>query len=162
FLVVLQKDGKNPFANTSGMPPRPGEIDKKPDDKKPDDKKPGKQPAKPIRIDFDGLADRYVAFPVPIGNYGNLAATGKTVFYLDAPQRGMAEFEGDAPPEFTLVAFDLEKRKAKPFLEGITRFRLAGERLAIQKKTDVFVVEAGKPPSPEELGEAKVPLSNMV
>lgn len=161
FLVLLQKDGKNPFANTSGMPPRPGEADKpRADDKKPDDKK--AKPAKPIRIDFEGLADRYVAFPVPIGNYGNLAATGKTVFYLEAPARGMAEAEGDAPPEFSLLAFDLEKRKVKPFLEGVTRYRLAGERLAIQKKTDVFVLEAGKPPSPEELAEAKVPLSNMV
>jgi len=164
FLVVLQKDGKNPFANTSGMPPRPGEADKpKADDKKPGeaDKKPVK-PARPIRIDLDGLADRYVAFPMPVGNYGNLAATGKTVFYLEAPARGMAEGEGDAPPEFSLLAFDLEKRKVKLFLDGITRYRLAGDKLAIQKKTDVFVVEAGKPPGPEELAEAKVPLSNMV
>jgi tricorn protease len=164
FLVVLQKDGKNPFANTSGMPPRPGEADKpRADDKKPGeaDKKPAR-PARPIRIDFDGLADRYVAFPVPVGNYGNLAATGKTVFYLEAPARGMAEGEGDAPPEFSLLAFDLEKRKVKLFLDGITRYRLTGDKLAIQKKIDVFVVEAQKPPGPEELAEAKVPLSNMV
>jgi tricorn protease len=164
YLVLLQKDGKNPFANTSGMPPKPGDADKKPDeaDKKPGDKKPGKQPAKPIRIDLDGLADRYVAFPVPIGNYGNLAATGKTVFYVSAPVRGMAEGDGDGPQELSLVAFDLEKRKAKPFMEDIARFRLAGDKLAIQKKTDVFVVDAGKPPSPEDLADQKVPLSSMV
>lgn len=161
FLVVLQRDGKNPFANTSGMPPKPGEADKpRPDDKKPDDKKP-RQPAKPIRIDFDGLADRYVAFPVPPGNYGALAATGKTVFYVSRPVRGMAE-DGDGPPEVTLMAFDLEKRKAKPFMEDIASYRLAGDKLAIKKKTDLFVVDAGKPPSPDELGEQKVPLSNMV
>jgi tricorn protease len=163
FLVVLQRDGKNPFANTSGMPPRPGEADRKPGDKQPGDgaKQPGKQPAKPIRIDVDGLADRYVAFPVPVGSYGALAATANTVFYLSAPVRGMAEAQGDGSPELSLVAFDLDKRKAKPFLEDITRFRLAGDKLAIQKKTDLFVVDAGKPPSPEELADQKVPLSSM-
>jgi len=163
FLVLLQKDGKNPFANTNGMPPRPGEPDKKPDDKKSDDKKPPKLPAKPIRIDFDGLADRYVAFPVPPANYGALAATDKTVYYVEAPVRGMAEAEGDGPQEVSLIAFDLEKRKAKPFMEEIVKFKLAGNKLAIQKKTDLFVVDAApKAPPPEELADQKVPLSNMV
>jgi tricorn protease len=160
FLVLLQKDGKNPFANLSGLPPGPGDADKKPDDKKPDDKKP--KLAKPIRIDFDGLADRYVAFPVPPANYGALSATGKTVFYVSRPIKGMAEMEGDSQGDVTLMAFDLEKRKAKPFMEDIATYRIAGDKLAIKKKTDLFVVDAGKPPAPDELGDAKVPLSSMI
>jgi tricorn protease len=144
------------------MPPRPGEADKpKPGDKKPDDK-PGKLPPRPIRIDFDGLANRYVAFPVPAADYAALNATAKTVFYTAAPVRGMAEGEPGAPPELSLVAFDLEKRKAKPFLDDIVRYKLAGDKLAIQNKTDLFVVDAGKPPSPEDLAEHKVPLASMV
>jgi tricorn protease len=163
FLVVLQKDGKNPFANTTGMPPRPGDADKKADDanKKPDDKD-KKKPPKPIRIDFDGLADRYVAFPVPLGNYASLGATAKTVFYTEAPIRGMAEFDNENARDVTLVAFDLEKRKTKAFMEGITSYRYAGDKLAIFKKKELFVVDAGKPPSGDELGDVKVPLSNMV
>lgn len=162
FLVVLQKDGKNPFANTAGLPPRPGEPEaKKPDDKKPDDKKP--RQIKPVRIDFDGLADRYVAFPVPPGSYAGLAATAKAVFYADFPVRGMAELmDSDGPPDTTLIAFDLEKRKPRPFLDGVTRWKLAGDKLAIARKTDLFVIDAGKPPSPEELGEQKVALANLV
>jgi tricorn protease len=160
FLLLLQRDGKNPFANTAGMPPGPGDAAKKPDDKK-DDKK-AKGPAKPIRIDLDGLADRYVAFPVPPASYAALKATAKTVFYAEVPVRGMAEDTGADQPETTLIAFDLEKRKPKPFMEGVVRYQLAGDKLAIAKKSDVFVVDAGKPPSPEELGEQKVPLSNMV
>jgi len=158
FLVVLQKDGKNPFANTNGMP---GASAAKPDDKKPDGK-PGKAPVKPVRIDFEGLAERYVAFPVPLASYDGLAATGKAVFYTEVPPRGMTEREGDDSPDRTLVAFDLEKRKAKPFTDGVTQFKLAGDKLAIAKKTDLFVVDAGKPPSPEELAEQKVVLANMV
>ena len=160
FLIMLQKDGKNPFANTAGMPPAPGDAPKKPDDKK-DDKK-AKGPAKPVRIDFDGLADRYVAFPVPPAAYAGLKATAKTVFYAEVPVRGMAEDAGNDQPETTLIAFDLEKRKAKPFMEGVVRYAIAGDKLAIAKKSDVFVVDAGKPPSPEELGEQKVALSSMV
>jgi tricorn protease len=158
FLVLLQRDGKNPFANLGGLPPGPGD-DKKPAEK-PDDKKP--RPARPIRIDFDGLADRYVAFPVPPGNYGALGATAKSVFYVSRPVRGMAETEGDAPQDIALMAFDLEKRKAKPFLEDIATYRLAGDKLAIRRKTDLFVVDAGKPPSPDELGEQKVPMSSAI
>jgi tricorn protease len=162
FLVMLQKDGKNPFANTAGLPPRPGEPEaKKPDDQKPDDKKP--RQVKPVRIDFDGLADRYVAFPVPLGNYTGLAATAKAVFYADVPVRGVTEgMDGDGPPDATLVAFDLDKRKPRPFLDGVTKWKLAGDKLAIARKTDLFVVDAGKPPSPEELGEQKVAMANLV
>jgi tricorn protease len=163
FLVVLQKDGKNPFANMAGMPPRPGEAAAaRPDDKKPDDKKPARLPARPIRIDFDGLADRYVAFPVPLGQYSALGATAKAVYYTSSAVRGMAEREGNDPPEVTLIGFDLDKRKAKPFMEDITRYRLAGDKLAIQKKGELYVVDAGKPPPGDELAEHKVPLSNMV
>jgi len=162
FLLVLQKDGKNPFANTAGLPPRPGGPEaRKPDDKKPDDKKP--RQVKPVRIDFDGLADRYVAFPVPLGNYTGLAATAKAVFYADVPIRGVTEnMDADGPPDSTLVAFDLEKRKPRPFLDGVTRWKLAGDKLAIARKTDLFVVDAGKPPSPEELGEQKIAMANLV
>lgn len=165
FLVVLQRDGKNPFANTGGLPAGPGDKkpDDKKDDKKPDDKKPSEnKPARPVRIDLDGLADRYVAFPVPAGNYNAIAATAKTVFYVSNPVRGMAEADGDGPPEVALLAFDLDKRKAKPFLDDIVKYRLAGDKLAIQKKGELLVLDAGKPPAPEELGEAKVPLSGMV
>lgn len=170
FLVLLQKDARSPFANTNGMPPRPGDqAGNKPGDKpgdkagdKPGDKTGDKKPARPIRIDLDGLADRYAAFPVPPGNYGGLVATGKTVFYSDAPIRGMAEGDGDGPPEVALIGFDLEKRKPRPFLDGVTKFKLAGDKLAVARKTDVFVVDAGHPPSPEELADQKVALQNMV
>ncbi|HEX4423337.1 MAG TPA: S41 family peptidase [Kofleriaceae bacterium] len=167
FLVLLQRDGINPFQNANGLPPRPGAPARKPgDDKQPDDgdaKKPGAaKPARPIRIDLDGLADRYVAFPMPPGAYGALTATAKAVFFLSAPVRGMVELEGVDDLEQQLIAFDLEKRKPKPLFDDVLRYRLAGNQLAIQKKGELLVLEAGKPVPPEELAEHKVPLQNMV
>src|SRR5262249_35782757 len=44
----------------------------------------------------------------------------------------------------------------------IARYRLAGDKLAFQKKTDIYVVDAGKSPSAEELNDQKVALANMV
>lgn len=163
FALLLQKDGVNPFSNRNGMPPAAGGASKPAgggDEK--DGDKPVKLPTKPVRIDLDGLADRYVAFPVEPGSYGYPMATSSALFYASFPVRGMAEQQGDGPQEFSLIAFDLKKRKAEPFMEGVSRYRVAGNKLAIQKKDDLFVVEAGKPPAPEELGEAKVSLGNVV
>jgi tricorn protease len=159
YLVLLQRDGKNPFQNNRGLPGAPPAA--KPDDK---DKKPAKPgPTKPIRIDFDGLADRYVGFPVPLGSYDKLAATADTVYYVQQPLRGMVDAANDKDgPELQLIAFDLDKRKAKPFFEGILDYKLAGNMIAVQKKDALFVVESGKPVPPEELGDHKVALNNIV
>jgi tricorn protease len=166
FLVLLARDGVNPFANTSGMPPRPGDAaaaaEAKPDARAAKPTGPARV-IRPVRIDPDGLADRYVAFPVPAASYAQLAATSKTVFYLSLPVRGIAELQDDGQPQDgQLIAFDLERRKPKPFLDEVTRFRVAGDKLAIQKKAELFVLDAAKPPAPEELGDHKVGLSSMV
>lgn len=163
FALLLQKDGINPFQNGNGMPPRPGDAGKPAGgggaDKGGD--KPVKLPTKPVRIDFDGLADRYVAFPVEPGSYGIPLATPSTLYYASFPVLGMNEF-GQGPQEFSLIAFDLKKRKAETFMDGVSRYRVAGGKLAIQKQDSLFVVDAGKPPGPEELGEAKVSFANVV
>src|SRR5262249_41189077 len=119
-----------------------------------------------VKIDLDGLADRYVQFPVPPGDYNDLAATARNVYYLSTPVKGLAEDDGDGEPSRQLIAFNLHKRKAKPFMEGVTSFKVAGkaDKLAIQKKKhEIFVVEAGaKAPPGEELGDAKVSFDGMI
>src|SRR5262249_37982545 len=70
----------------------------------------------------------------------------------------------DAPGDNVLVAFDLDKRKAKPFLEGMTAYRLAGkgEKIAVVRGKDVFVLDAGGEVVPAELGEHKVSFGALV
>src|SRR5262249_11070996 len=62
FLVTLRKDVENPFAANKGMPelePKSGAPSQnaKKTDKKDEDKDKGDKTAKPVDIDFDGLAE---------------------------------------------------------------------------------------------------------
>lgn len=165
YLVLLRKDLDNPFANLAGMPNKPGEEDRagKEEDEEPGDGgKAGRlgkerkdkkkvEPPKPVKIDLDGLADRIVELPVPRGIYGALGATAKKVFYLSYPVRGMAEWPAlfeEAPPESTLVAFDLEAKEAEPFMEGASAYALAprADKVAVMKQRgEIYVLPTAGP-----------------
>jgi tricorn protease len=61
------------------------------------------------------------------------------------------------------MSFDLEKKKAKPFMEGVDSYSLAakGGKVAVMKdKGELYVVGTDAPPG--ELGDAKVSLDGMV
>ena len=172
YMVLLRKDVKNPFADLEGLPPDGSKDDAKKEDTakgkdkdKDNDKK--DEAVKPIAIDADGLTDRVLELPgVGFGNYFGLDATSKTVFFLSAPLKGFAEQPGlfeEPGPENTLMSFDLEKKKAKPFMEGVDSYSLAakGGKVAVMKdKGELYVVGTDAPPG--DLGDAKVSLDGMV
>ncbi len=61
------------------------------------------------------------------------------------------------------MSFDLEKKEAKPFMEGVATYAIAakGEKVAVMKeKGEIFVVDAASPPG--DLSEAKVKLDDLV
>jgi tricorn protease len=168
YLLVLQKDGKSPLAELEGLPPDDKAGAKKKGGKGGKDKDDDEDDAvKPVTIDFDGLAGRVVELPVDFGVYVGLAATAKTVYYASVPLEGFAEGPGlfeEAGPNGTLMAFDLEKKKAKPFMEGIGGFGLsakAGKIAVMKDKGELYVVPADAP-APEDLSDAKVSLDGMV
>lgn len=163
FALLLRKDVENPFEETAGLPPK---EEKKEEPKKEDAKK--DEAPKPVAIDLEGLGDRAVAFPVDLGRYAALAATAKGIFYASLPIKGFAEqpglFEEEAP-EATLLLFDLESKKAKPFVDGISAYALSPKagKVAFQKEPgQIFVVGADAPPAPDALAEAAVDLSGVV
>jgi tricorn protease len=172
YMVLLRKDVKNPLADLEGLPPDGGKDDAKKEDTASKDKDKDKdkdkkdEAAKPVTIDADGLAERVIELPVDYGNYFSIAATSKTVFFLSAPLKGFAEQPGlfeEPGPENTLMAFDLEKKKAKSFTEGVDSYSLAakGGKIAFMKaQGQLYVVGTDSPPS--DLGDAKVALDGMV
>jgi len=145
YLALLRKDGKNPFAPSAGLPPDEKDKgkEKSQDKEKEEDKdKDKKEPPKPIEIDLDGLGDRIVAFPIEPGQYSGLTATKSHVFWLSTPLQGMADwgplFGGPEEPRSTLVSFDLEAKKAQPFLQGVSAYDLSAQanKLAVMKRPE--------------------------
>ena len=182
--ALLRPDVDHPFADLAGLPPKDGDKsadkDKKDDEKKggdadkgkdkekgKDEEKDKKKEIKPIEIELEGLARRIVPFPVEVGNFGGLGATAKKVFYLTAPIRGMAEWPGlfqESGPENSLIAFDLEKKKADTFVSGIAGYSIApgADKIAFSKgPAEIYVVDTGAPPG-DKLGESRVALDGMV
>jgi tricorn protease len=175
YLVLLKKDGENPFAKTEGMPPSEGKDAKK--DKKKDDKKKGdkdddeedeEKKVEPIEIDFEGLAERVVEVPADAGIYWGLGATSKHLFWVSNPVRGMNE-EGDDDEDEenggTLVMFDLEDEEEETFAKGVTAWAVAAkkDKIAFQKKRgEIYVVDAGSAPKEDDLKEAKVDMDGVV
>src|SRR5262249_13033291 len=132
FLVPLRKDVENPFAGTKGMPEveaKSGQTPKPEEKKEKSDSDKAKETAKRVEIDFDGIAGRYAQFPnVDRGQYGNIAATSKYVYFLSNPIEGMDEQPGlfqEGSPEATLYSYDLEKKEDKTFAEGVSDYALA-------------------------------------
>lgn len=154
YALVLAADGKSPMA------PRTGDEEEKKDAPAAKDaaksaatppvksEAPGKadvpakpdavtKPAKPVRIDFDGLQQRVVALPVPERNYDALAvAADGALFYLERRQPGVS----NEPPETEstgngeLTRFNFEERKAKSLKTGVAGFSVSadGKKLLLQ------------------------------
>ena len=92
-VLALQADATLPFAprgDTDAEKPK-DKKDKKDNDK--EDKAKEEEKVEPIRIDFDGLMDRFVQVPVAPGNYSDLTALDGKLHWLKSPNRGMMPYE---------------------------------------------------------------------
>lgn len=184
YVVPLKKDDRGPTAEIAGLPPEDGkkkeaeggkatektkgdEKEKPKQDGKKGEKEEEEKKPKPVEIDLEGIDRRAIALPIPRGRYAGLAVTAKKVYYLSLPIKGMGESPGlfgEAPPDATLMAFDLTAKEPKPFLEGVSAYALArkADKIAVMKQRgEIYVVDAGAPPG-GELGKGKVSLAGAV
>jgi tricorn protease len=103
-----------------------------------------------VKIDFDNLNQRILALPMPAKNYhALLAGKSNIVWLLEGPA---VDPIGSGPPEMVLQKFDLAKRKAEKFLEGLQTFSLSHnrEKILYKKGSSWFIVGADQPPKDEE------------
>ncbi|MEO8029180.1 MAG: peptidase S41, partial [Bryobacteraceae bacterium] len=128
YTFALRKDVKNPF------PPQSDEvsIDDK-DAKKPEPAKDAKKdgPA-PVKIDFDGLAQRVKRVPVGFENYAGLQATKSYLIYGKFPNG----YYGRNPETQTaIMMFGLKDRKESVFLEGANGFQVTetGNKILVRQ-----------------------------
>ncbi len=175
YMVLLRKDVKNPLANLNGLPPEEGKDEKADEDKdkkeeksdeKGDKEKKDEDKLEPVKIDFEGLAERFVELPVERGNYYGLGASSSHLFFISVPSRGMAEAPGffrEQEPIASLMAYSLEDKEADTFMAGVLGYDLnaKADKLAVMKnRGELYVVGAGSPPS--DLSKSKVDLSDIV
>ncbi len=143
YLVCLAKDTPSPLAKESdeeGAKDDEKKDDaKKDDEKKPDEKKDDAaakdaKPAVPaVKIDFEGLAQRIVALPLPRAFYTGLeAGEAGQLFYLRA-ERG--PFDGE-PASTALARFDLKERKEKRLLDDCQGFALTADKKKVLVTTN--------------------------
>lgn len=80
-----------------------------------------------VAIDFDGLAGRVEALPVPGGNYRALAAGDGAVFFLDAEAGDFNRVDLRPPPPRKLAAFSFEEREVETVVDGVRAYALSAD-----------------------------------
>jgi len=161
--VTLAKDSLSPFAPQSDEV-KPAEKEKgsekgeKKEDKKKGDKAEAAKTPK-VTIDFDGIFDRQVKFPISAGNYGGLSAAEGRIYYLSAPMGGLS-----GPVEETkqsLHVFDMEKREDHEFLGELDGYHLTpdGKKMIYKKGATYEIIDAAGEKA--KTGEGVLDLSKM-
>lgn len=103
-------------------------ADAKKDKAKDEKKDEAKDETKDIAIDFEGLADRIVSFPVGPGNFGGLRATEGKVFYASFEDAPLPFGEDELPPQtITLHVYDLKDRETKEVIGGINGYDISAD-----------------------------------
>jgi len=159
-LYALVLDAENP----SPLAPRSDDEDGRDSDEAGDDDEDGREEAmaESTTIDFDGLFERKVALPGPIGNFRSLAVVRDgSLFYIEGPQPGASvEPPGSSWGEDNrLFRFDMEEREAEAVLTGLRNFDVAGsgKHLLIELADgSLAVAEAGESLDPEALDLANL------
>jgi tricorn protease len=173
-VLALRAEVPLPFAPRSDVDPEKKDKDKK--DKKDkkhekegedeDKAKAKEEKVAPIKVDVEGLMDRFVQVPVEPGNYSDLAAVEGKLHWLKSPNRGMMPYspeEEKEPPGADLQTYDIEKEKLSTITSGVKAYAVSlnGKVLVYQTKDGFTRIEAGAKAAPkdDEAKEAKVDLS---
>jgi len=140
YLITLKKDQKSPFI------PEPKGFGM---NQNGDDKKEGSNGDEEVvvEIDFDGIKDRVIPFPVAEGLYGTIEATKERVFYTAYQVEGTLGrdiFDNTPPAKAVLKVYDLNKNEESVFESGITNFSISSNEAALvyQKGYKLRVVDA--------------------
>lgn len=147
-LIPLKKDAVNPFTPTTRKPRAPGAADDHPAGKEGDEKDKGSKAKKAaptrVEIDFAGIEERVIAFPVPEGRFDNVKGAKGRVLFSSFPVEGsLGKGWGfEDPSNGTLEAYDFAEEKVVTVADGITSFSCSsnGQVIAIRAADELRVV----------------------
>jgi tricorn protease len=170
YHVALKRGERSPFkADDELQPAKPGDKPAEKPGEKPDEKagekpaadkavgdKPAaaKPPAVPaVVVDAEGIEARLIEVPIPAGNYSDLSADAKRLYFISRPTGR----DGKA----ALRTLAIENKKAEPetFIEEPQSYELSqdGKRILVRKGRDFYVVDAAAK-APSDLSKSLVPL----
>jgi tricorn protease len=169
YLVSLLKDGRSPFepndelytaerSKTNTVNDKSGTTNNaaKPTEKAKEGESKSEETNKPpaVVIDLAGLQQRVSAVPVPPGNYENLEATAKHLFWMSSA------IESASTPKVMTLDITNDDPKPKVFAEDIKQYELSldGHKVLLAKGDDFYVVDSSKE-APAKL-EKSVDLKN--
>ena len=109
-----------------------------------------KTPA-PVTIDFDGITNRVLAFPVADGLYTQIAGIKGKALFVSYPVEGAIGQDtmgGERPPKGTLEAFSFKDLKHDTLVSGVTDFQVSqdGKTLVYRAAKKLRVLKAGEKP----------------
>ncbi len=140
YLTVLSAEEPSPLLPESDeeKPEEAQEKAKQPEKKEAKGKKAEKKKAVTVRIDLEGIRQRILALKVPLREYVDLQAGAEGfLFYGERIENERG---------FRLHRYDLKKRKAETFLDGINFYRVSanGKKLLYRAKNKWGIVETSK------------------
>lgn len=158
FLIPLTVDEKSPFAPKSDeVEMEPKKEEKKKDTK--EEEKEKEEKSVKVKIDFEGIFDREVAFVLPAGNYGSLSAISDVVFYTSYPIYGLRGKVGKE--KAVLHKYDLKEEKDNEFASDVSGYILSAtrEKMLIRKGQGFHITStSGKK---ADFEDTKLDLSHM-
>ncbi len=89
---------------------------------------------KALEIDFEGIEERVLGFPVSEGKYSGLAAIKEHVFYSTSPVEGALGTswrDDDDDDGATLRVYNLKEREEETVLSGVSSFTLSADKSAM-------------------------------
>jgi tricorn protease len=91
-------------------------------------------PAKPVRIDFDGLQQRILALPLPARNYTGVTTGRAGILFFLEPGTTAGGGRGFGGGGAVLNRFDLKTRKSEKLAEGVSEFDLSanGDKMLLR------------------------------
>jgi len=170
YMVSLTKDGRSPFEPNDELHPgdkdkpakeaagesktdkKKSKADKAKSDAKKDDTKKDeakKAESKPeekdktpvVNIDLEGIQTRVQEVPVPPGNYANLTAGEKQLYWI------ARHIDSESKPTLMTLSINNDDPKPKTLAEDATNYQLSldGKKLLFRKGEEYYVVDSGIP-----------------
>lgn len=147
YQIALKAGLRSPFAPADELH-SDAPAAEKPGEKAADKK----EAAVKVEIELDGIEERLMEVPVPAGDYGGLAVTGKSLYLVSADGRRRS-----------LVMYEIKRKldPAETIAPEVRSFEMSRDRkkILIVRREDLLVVAADRKVPPAELAKAKVDLT---